>query len=178
MGQHKPSLEIGGRPTVARVIESAGRYDVMVIGRGDDVPNGIRVVPDRRPGGGPVAGLATALGELTSRPRVVLLVAGDLPFVTSEHLGRLVEGLGEAGPDRPTVAVTVATDGHVNWLCSAWRRAALERRLAQIQDPRGASMRSLAEGLNRVSVVDADACFDIDTPEDLKRARLRAAERR
>jgi len=175
MGSHKPLLDVGGRPLVARVLDAAAGHPAVVVGPGQGVPDGVRVVMEPVPGGGPVAGLAAAVAALTSDPGTpipyaVTVLAADLPFVTSAHVERLLEALDEAD-----LAVTVDRDGRRNWLCAAWRLTTLRARLEELGDAYGASMRALADGIRTQSVDDpADLALDVDTPADLARARERA----
>ena len=186
MGSHKPVLDVGGRPLVARVLDAAGAHPALVVGPGQGVPEGVRVVLERVPGGGPVAGLAAAVEALTaaadaSLPYAVVVLAADLPFVTSAHVDRLLDALdgpdGPDGPDAADLAVTVDRDGRPNWLCAAWRLDALRARLDELGDAYGSSMRKLADGIRTQSVDDpAELALDVDTPADLAGARDRAGE--
>ena len=181
MGSHKPVLDVGGRPLVARVLDAAGDLPALVVGPGQGVPEGVRVVMERVPGGGPVAGLAAAVEALTADPRAplpyaVAVLAADLPFVTSDHVDRLLAAL--HGPGEADLAVTVDRDGRPNWLCAAWRLTALRARLDDLGDAYGSSMRRLADGIRTQSVDDpAELALDVDTPDDLARARDRARHR-
>ncbi|GAA2494610.1 hypothetical protein GCM10009858_35800 [Terrabacter carboxydivorans] len=178
MGSHKPVLDVGGRPLVARVLDAAGDRPALVVGPGQGVPAGVRVVMEPVPGGGPVAGLAAAVEALTADPGApipyaVTVLAADLPFVTSEHLERLLAALDE--PDGADLAVTVDADGRTNWLCATWRLPVLRRRLEELGDAYGRSMRELAHGIRTQSVDDpGEVALDVDTPSDLARARARA----
>jgi molybdopterin-guanine dinucleotide biosynthesis protein A len=199
MGSHKPVLDVGGRPLVARVLAAAGPWRTLVVGPGQGVPDEVQVVRERVPGGGPVAGLAAAVealgapggsgalgapgapGERASGAEerdVVVVLAADLPFVTHAHLDRLVAALAtgesEAAPD---LAVTVDRDGRTNWLCAAWRTTVLRARLESLGDPHGRRMRDLADGIQTVFVDDPDeVALDVDTPADLGHARRRAGD--
>jgi molybdopterin-guanine dinucleotide biosynthesis protein A len=171
MGSHKPSLEVGGLPMVERVLGAARPRPVLVVGRPDDVPDGIPVLVEEPPGAGPVAAVAAGLRQLPPETDVVVVLAADLPFVTSPYLDRLV-GAADAGP-----AVTVDAAGRLNWLCSAWRRPVLSAALDRLGDPSGRSMRDLAAGLRPVEVADAyGAADDVDTPSDLEQARRRLGD--
>src|SRR6478735_496659 len=167
MGSHKPLLDVGGRPLVARVLDAAGHRPALVVGPGQGVPEGVRVVLEPVPGGGPVAGLATGVEALTaaadpSLPYAVVVLAADLPFVTSAHVDRLLTALDDAD-----LAVTVDRDGRTNWLCAAWRLPTLRARLDEVGDAYGRSMRELASGIRTQSV---------DDPAGLARARDRARD--
>jgi molybdopterin-guanine dinucleotide biosynthesis protein A len=64
MGSHKPSLRVGETPMVTRVLAAVRPRPVLVVGRPDDVPDGIPVLVENPPGGGPVAAIAAGLGHL------------------------------------------------------------------------------------------------------------------
>jgi molybdopterin-guanine dinucleotide biosynthesis protein A len=175
MGSHKPLLEVGGRPLVARVLDAAGDWPALVVGPTQGVPDGIRSVLEPVPGGGPVAGLSAAVAALPAggpeAPDVLVVLAADLPFVTHDHVARLVAALDEPA----ALAVTVTADGRTNWLCAAWRLTALRARLDEVGDAYGRSMRELCSGVPTLQVDDPDdVTLDVDTPADLDRARGRA----
>ncbi|GAB2763233.1 molybdenum cofactor guanylyltransferase [Terrabacter koreensis] len=184
MGSHKPTLELAGRPLVARVLDAAGPHPPVVVGPGQGVPDGVPVVMERVPGGGPVSGLAYAVEAVRAgvtrvpHPDVVVVLAADLPFVTADHVERLVAALEPDALEPADLAVTVDADGRTNWLCAAWRTDALRTRLAalgDVGDAYGRSMRELCDGIRTVHVADPDGlAADVDTPADLQRARERA----
>ncbi len=181
MGRHKPALDVGGRPIIATVLEAAREHPTVVVGTPEEVPDGTLVVRESPPGGGPVAGIAaglSALADLTDVRHIELVgvLAGDLPFLTEEHLDELFVAL-TSGPDdlqRPEVALAVDTSGHANWLCAVWRTDALRRRLAEVGEPAGTSVRKLLHGIRQAHVLDETGwSTDVDTPEDLDAARNR-----
>jgi molybdopterin-guanine dinucleotide biosynthesis protein A len=181
MGQHKPSLRIGGRALVARVVDAARPRPTLVVGLPDDVPDGIPVIQEHPAGGGPVAAVGRAVQLLASEaepPTLVVVLAADLPFVTSDHVDRLTAALRRT--PGAELAVTTDADGRANWLCAAWRLGALRGRLAMLGDRlAGGSMRELVGDASVVEVSDPDgAGVDVDTPEQLVAARERADERR
>jgi molybdopterin-guanine dinucleotide biosynthesis protein A len=182
MGAHKPSLQIGDRPLVARVVDAAAPWPTLVVGLPDDVPDGIPVIREDPPGAGPVAALAAAAEHLAAQgtpPRLVAVLAADLPFVTSAHLDRLLDSLARA----PEAGLAVTTDaaGQPNWLCAVWRFQALGARLADLAarhsgQTSGRSLRELADGVSRVDTVDeTGVAHDVDTPEQLDAAIRRIA---
>jgi molybdopterin-guanine dinucleotide biosynthesis protein A len=158
---------------VARVLDAVRPRPVLVVGRPDDVPDGIPVLLEDPPGGGPAAAVAAGLAHLPEATDVVVVLAADLPFVTSVHLDRLAE----AAMDPSTtagLAVTTDASGRANWLCSAWRRSVLGAAVDALGDPAGRSMRDLTAGVHAVEVPDIDGVADdVDTPSDLERARRR-----
>lgn len=184
MGRHKPALQVGGRPIITSVLEAAHEHPTVVVGTPEEVPAGTLVVRESPPGGGPVAGIAAGLAVLADMPGVeeparvelVGILAGDLPFLTAEHLDELFVAL-TSGPEdleRPGVALAVDPEGHANWLCAVWRADELRRRLAEVGDASGTSVRKLLHGIRQVHVLDETGwSTDVDTPEDLDAARNR-----
>jgi molybdopterin-guanine dinucleotide biosynthesis protein A len=86
MGQDKAALVLGGETLLARVVRRLGAAvgEVFVVGppeRAALVP-GTRVVPDARPGQGPLGGIYSAL-MATDAP-FVFVVACDMPFLRPE----------------------------------------------------------------------------------------------
>ena len=189
MGRHKPALVVGGRPIIVRILEAAQAHRAVVVGRPDAVPEGVLVVQEAPPGGGPVAGVAaglTAIDRACARddapgPELVAVLAGDLPFLTAAPLAQLFAALA-SGPDgwrRPDVALVVDQEGSLNWLCAVWRADVLRARLAALGTPTpaglaGVSMRRLTSNVRRVQVLDAAGwSTDVDTPAELAEARRR-----
>jgi molybdopterin-guanine dinucleotide biosynthesis protein A len=177
LGRHKPTVEVGGRTMLdAALAATAGAWPLVVVGDGAGVPPGIDVVVERPAGSGPVAGIARGLAHLAERwgsdpPSSVVVLAADLPFVTSGLLRRLAERRASAGA---AVAVPVDGRGRSQWLCAVWSVDALTARLAAI-DPNGAPVRSLFMAGDVAEVDDVDSLtVDVDTPGDLTAARVRA----
>jgi molybdopterin-guanine dinucleotide biosynthesis protein A len=99
MGRDKLLLSLNGRPVLERLMAAIGPLTdrVRLIGR-DAVPawpgwNDERLTAraDISPGLGPLAGIHTALA--TAESHVILVVACDLPFVTTAFLRGLLERL-------------------------------------------------------------------------------------
>jgi len=112
-------------------------------------------------GGGPAGAIAAALDAVTTE--IVVLLAADLPFVTTEHLDRLAGAVTEDG------AVFVDADGMEQWLCSAWRVAALR----DASFDAGESLRRALASLAFTRLVDEAAGIDCDPPDDLRSAEER-----
>lgn len=164
----------GGGP-VAGLAAGLRHLDDLRVDAGADTPAPIGMRgPDAGPDVAPDA-TADAAPDVTAGARradLVIVLAGDLPFVTSAHLDRLVVALRR---DDAAAAVTADDDGQRNWLCAVWRLAALREQLAALGDPEGRSMRSLAGGLRVTEVGHRGEATDVDTPDELDRARRRAA---
>jgi molybdopterin-guanine dinucleotide biosynthesis protein A len=172
-GQAKPQLLVGGRPILAAVLDAvAGAERRIVVGPPQPVPEDVLLVREHPPRGGPVAAIRAGLDGVPTE--VVLVLAGDLPFLTPA----LVDGL----RDRLTGDGVLVVDdtGRDQYLLGAWRTAALQTAMAQ-----GSGPTSLRRLLAPIAVrrwrpeVGADQpppWLDCDTPADLARARAAAGE--
>jgi molybdopterin-guanine dinucleotide biosynthesis protein A len=189
-GGDKTAQSLGGIPVLVAVLESALRG----LG-GGGTPSGVVVVapadhPARDavhrldlegaplvwtledpPDGGPVAGLAAALGALpgpVAPGAVVAVVAGDAPFAGAA-LPRLVAALTDGGHD-----AAVGVDGsRRRQLLFCARRGALAAALRS--GPDGVAPRAVHRVLGALDVVEVPLTeresLDLDVPADLVRAR-------
>ena len=170
-GSDKTRADLGGVSVLDAVLSSLPeRWDVLCVGpERPTVRPGVRWTREDPPGGGPVAGLAAALGELEAP--VTVLLGGDMPGAgpVAVELAAALDGV----PDADVVA-GVDGDGRVQPLLAAYRTAAL--RAALPDRPAGTPLRRVLDGLrvHRVEVPER-ASRDIDTPEDLEAARHRLA---
>jgi molybdopterin-guanine dinucleotide biosynthesis protein A len=174
-GVDKAGLRIEGIALLDRVLAAvAGAQRIVVVGPRREDParlaDRIQWRREEPPGGGPVAGLAAGLDAVTAG--VVVVLAVDLPYiepVVPALLTRL--DVGDAGEPELEVAVLVDAQGRRNFLAAAWRRAALQERLAAIGRSEGAAMRALYADARCAEVLDwgPDGGYgrDIDTPADL-----------
>jgi molybdenum cofactor guanylyltransferase len=174
-GQAKPQLVVGDRTILAAVLDAVSDAAArVVVGPPQPVPDGVRVLREQPPGGGPVAALQAGLTAVGTE--VVVLLAGDQPFVTGELIGELRARLTGDG------VLVVDDTGRDQYLLGAWRTAALQRALAGRAGP--TSLRKVfaplaVRRLRPRSSPDRPAPWtDCDTPADLARARLLAARSR
>ncbi|WP_345752848.1 molybdenum cofactor guanylyltransferase [Microbacterium rhizophilus] len=170
-GRHKPAIRVDGVPIVARAIAAlreAGA-EPLVVGEARSVPGGVPVVREDPPFAGPLAAVAAGLGALTPAPDgVILLLGGDMPFVTAATLARLAALAAVAAGG---AAYAEGGDGRAQPLCAAWDEAVLRARLATIGDPANLPLRVLHETLDPARVhVPARELLDVDTPDDLREA--------
>jgi molybdopterin-guanine dinucleotide biosynthesis protein A len=174
MGRDKALLESGGKSALARAVELLGRHlvRVLVSVRPDQVDDPERrrfeQVVDRYAGIGPAAGILSAL---ESHPDVSWLVlACDLPNIDDRTLGFLLRHRSE----RPFTAFRSSHDGLPEPLCAIYRPAArpiVADFVSQgIVCPRKMMIRSDTELLE---LPDPRALDNVNTPEDLERARQR-----
>lgn len=156
-GIDKTALVVGDRPVLEHVLTGLGDAgEVIVVG------------PEV--GGGPVAAVAAGLERATSE--VVVVLAGDMPFVAGA-VRSLIDALVRAPQ---TEAAVLLSAGRRQYLAAAWRTAALTARLHSLAaPPAGSAMRSLYVG-EIVEVADTGGWgMDVDTPDDLHRVRTRAS---
>jgi molybdopterin-guanine dinucleotide biosynthesis protein A len=172
-GQAKPQLDVGGRPMLATVLASvADARPRIVVGPPQPVPDGVVVVREDPPRGGPVAALRAGLAPVTSD--VVAVLAGDLPFLTVGLIRSLRERLTGDG------VLVVDDTGQDQLLLGVWRTAVLRAAVADVRGP--TSMRKVLSPLAvrryrpLVQPGVPPPWTDCDTPADLARAR-QAAER-
>ena len=178
----KGLLEVGGIRILDRLVaafeEALGSLPLLVA-NAPDAPGwrpGLRVVPDRIPGAGTLAGLHTAVLE---GPAPVVAVAWDMPFVPPALLAALAAGL--EGAD---VAIP-ASGGRrgVEPLCAGYgpatgpaMAAAIERGdLRAIAFHEAVRVRVLSEAALRAFGDPERIFFNVNTPEDLLRANRMAA---
>lgn len=210
LGQDKVFLEIAGRPPLLRALDATHGLDVVVAVRkvspframleanswesvADNREVGatmflegrtLRIVPDPKPDWGPVAGLASGLAA--AQGRLVLVLAGDLPFVTEVFVDQIFNML---AADRELDAVVPFVNGHFQPLCAAYRRTVRETAEALLAESlSGGESMSMMHLLEQVKVrkVGSNAFSDvidlatltrgIDTPRDLSWAEETAAK--
>lgn len=178
MGRDKATLVIGGVPVLERI---AGAMTPMVqrvrvIGANVSDTRGLALQADLRPGLGPLSGIHASLATATAP--AVLVVACDLPLVTSRFLRGLSERL-----DDDFDAVVARVSGRAIPVCGVYRRGCLDRLETWLgrEPPVAASF--VASLTTRYVEDDELARLDpegiclvnVNTPEDLERARALVA---
>jgi molybdopterin-guanine dinucleotide biosynthesis protein A len=171
-GRAKPQLVVGDRTILDAVLAAvADAAQRVVVGPPQPVPDGVLVVREQPPGGGPVAALRAGLGHVTAD--VVAVLAGDLPFVTPALVHDLRARLTGDG------VLVVDDAGRDQLLLGVWRTAPLRAALpeAAAHVPLRRVLAPLAvRRLRPVAQDDAPPPWtDCDTPGDLQRARAWAA---
>jgi molybdopterin-guanine dinucleotide biosynthesis protein A len=171
MGRDKSALPFGSETAlerVVRVLRDVTR-DVVLVGRpATAVSSGLRVIGD--PGAGPLAALGVGLREVVTGR--ALLVACDMPFLSSEVLRFLLDQQGEHDACVPRPAdVALPT-------CAVYARRA-DRIVQSLVDDGERSLRALLDRLTVRWVEDSElraidpelqSFMDCDTPEDYARA--------
>jgi molybdopterin-guanine dinucleotide biosynthesis protein A len=137
---------------------------VVVVSSREDTPVGDwTVIPDLRPGVGPLAGIEAAL---THAERAGLegafVLACDLPLVDTAVVDSVVAGLDDA----PAAAPTRAGVPDFEPLCAAYRISCLRPARRLLDEGRYAA-RSLFEEVGGRRVESTDELKNVNTPEDL-----------
>jgi molybdenum cofactor guanylyltransferase len=173
--------------------------DVVLVGPLERSTPGAHVVQEDPPGGGPVAGLAAGLAagpaagpaaglaaELAAGlqdDELVAVLAGDQPFAAAA-LPVLTAALTSGTTTDPTPsaaaldldgAVGVDAEGRDQPLLAVYRTGPLRRALADLAAGSGLPGARVRDVVTRLSllrvVLPETAALDVDTPQDLERAR-------
>lgn len=171
-GVDKPGLTVGARPLVERVVAAvSGARRTIVVGPERDLP-GVLFAREDPPGGGPVPALAAGIEKVTA-PWLVLL-AGDLPFLTASHVTALLNAAQPGAEGGGVVAgsgvVMVDDGGREQWLVGVWPVAGLR---AALDAYAGRSLKGLLSPLTGTRLaLPGRPWFDCDTMDDLEEARM------
>jgi len=176
MGTDKLSLRVDDRTLLRRVHDALAAQcrEVLVVGNAGAGSNAVRRVGGERPGGqGPLAGLEAGL--VAAGNPLVFVAAGDMPFLTGELVGYLLERLEKSG----AAAVVPRYEGRTHPLCAAYDRGLLPR-VGSALDGGVRSVRAFLEGLDGAEYVGEELrrfgdpellLMNVNTPDDLRRAR-------
>lgn len=175
-GIDKPGLEVDGRSLRAAVVAAvAGADDVLLVGppssEDSALPAVVRRVQEEPPFAGPLAALA-AVVPLVERD-VMLVLAADLVH-PQELPAALLEAL--AAAPGAEAAVAVDADGRRQWLAAAYRTDAVRRALTSLTGIDGIADHRFGDLVDLLIAVDVPRSdtADVDTPDDLARARAGA----
>ncbi len=174
MGQAKADLQLGKKSLLEHVITAVGEDfgEVLVVARQAPrtAPASVRLVSDEPAGFGPLAGLAAGLRA--SKDEKNLVTACDTPFLRRELLAallKLAEGWQAVAPE--------TADG-LHPLCAVYSQDCLpaiepllqagERRMTALFPL--IQLRLVGEAELRRFDPDLISLFNINTPEDLRRA--------
>jgi molybdopterin-guanine dinucleotide biosynthesis protein A len=167
-GQAKPQLLVGGRPILAAVLDAVADADRrIVVGPPQPVPADVSLVREQPPGGGPVAAIRAGLAGVDTD--AVLVLAGDLPFLTADLVAGLRERLTGDG------VMVVDDTGRDQYLLGAWRTAVLRAAVDSARGPvplrRVLAPIAVRRWRPDVAPGQPPPWLDCDTPADLARAR-------
>jgi len=168
-----------GRTIVERTIaetRAAGLEQVALIANdpGPYVDLGVPIIPDQRPGSGPLGGIEAALAHFAAR-RGVLVLPCDLPGIGRAEIAALLSGFGAAGRSGAPV-VAQGPDGFWHPLCAVVPSALLPAVRRAIDEGR-LGVHRLWRALEAVPVrFERDTpFFNVNEPEDLERWLLAEA---
>lgn len=180
-GVNKALLPVGGAPLIDRVVRALRPLtdQIILVGQlaaGLSVPD-VEVVPDALPGGSALVGVYSGL--LAARSDVALVVACDMPFLSTpllERIARLSEGYDAAVP---------RVGSHLEALHAAYRRSCLPmmREAIDIHHHKIIDFypRLKVREVEEREILDLDpdllSFFNVNTPADLDRANALAARR-
>jgi molybdopterin-guanine dinucleotide biosynthesis protein A len=178
MGHDKRVALIDGVPMLLRTIERLAPSPTLVIldpQRPPSIalPGHVTVVPDSRPGEGPLAALEAGLGAVSQD--IVLVVGADMPRLAPAVLQLLV---GRLADDPSAHVACLADEDRPRPLPLALRRAPVLARLPALLDAGERRLRVLLEGARSVppsAWLPLDptrgTLQDVDTPADLAATR-------
>ncbi|MEV0260597.1 NTP transferase domain-containing protein [Streptomyces sp. NPDC050617] len=177
-GVDKPSVRVGGRTLLDRVLSAcADAESVVVVGPERPTATPVTWTREDPPGGGPVAALAAGLRRVRAGTAVVL--SADLPFLDAHTVRGLLAALdGEADRgDGREGALLADADGRDQPLVAAYRTEPLRGGLARLAAEHGSlvglPLRLLTAGFSLTRLPHPTASLDCDTWEDITTARAR-----
>jgi molybdopterin-guanine dinucleotide biosynthesis protein A len=166
-GADKASIELGGLTLLEHALGAlVDINEVVVVGGPVPTTRPVTFTREDPAGGGPAAGLLAGLRAFARRPDVLVVLAVDMPLVTSSTVRRLTEAVEHDG------AILIDDSRRVQYLCAAYRTDALDAVRPSYEGEHGLSMRDLVGGLR----LDQVAAFgpetrDLDTWTDLRDLR-------
>ncbi len=176
-GADKPLRQLCGRPLLTHVLARLGPSASTTLLSVNDTPErylpfGAVLLADTIAGShGPLAGVLSGLDWLADHDpgADLLVVPADTPFLPANLLARLRDARAASGAG----VACAASRGRLHPAAGLWRathagpvRQALEsgdRRLARV-------MRAAGLGVAEFDVLPVDPFFNVNTPEDLRRA--------
>lgn len=188
MCHNKLLLEIGGVPLVRRVHDAlAARCGEVIVAGAQPgaelraaLPEGVRFVPDARPGEGPLAGMEAGL--TAARTPLVFVAAGDMPFISPG----LVEYMIRLAAERGLRAAVPRHEG-IHPLCALYSRDVLPR-VSLALDGGVRAVHDFLSSLDAVEYVGGEVLrrfgepdlllMNVNAPGDLERARAMLCHRR
>ncbi len=171
-GADKASIELAGTTLLEHVLAALAEVpEVVVVGEQVPTTRPVTFTREDPAGGGPAAGLLAGLAAFPRTPRLVVVLAVDMPLVTTATVRRLMLCAEDDG------ALLLDGDGRAQYLCALYRTEALLAAAPGLEQQHGLPMRRLVAGLRLVEVPALDwEVRDVDTWEDLMALRLRLDE--
>jgi molybdopterin-guanine dinucleotide biosynthesis protein A len=176
MGRPKAWLEVGDTYLLRHVAERlAPAFSEVMVSFAEpeqlEAPVPYRVVFDRRPSAGPLAGLEAGLAA--ARNEVIFAIACDMPYATQEVAQLAVAAARSCDAAIPRV------DGRPEPVCAAYRRSALPFITGAVNTGRFKAAELAAElDVTWLEGLDARLFQSLNTPSDLERFRVDFASQR
>lgn len=168
-GLDKAAIEVGGLSLLDRALAAVQQArEIIVVGPRRPTSAPVRWTSENPGGGGPLRATIAGLELVTCD--VVVVLAVDHPFVTRQIVAELIRAAGSRDG-----SALQDEGGSMHYVVGAYQTSAL-RAAVDAKPPSDASMRSLFEPLDIAAVRAYRAAFDIDTPEDVERARASAPD--
>ena len=171
-GADKASMEVGGLTLLEHVLGALAEVpEVVVVGDELVTSRPVTFLREDPAEGGPAAGLLAGLAGFPRPPSLVVVLAVDMPRVTTATVRRLVEAVDGDG------ALLVDEDGRRQYLCAVYRTEALLAVAPPLEEQHGLPMRRLVDDLRLVEVpAVAGETRDVDTWDDLLELREQLGE--
>jgi molybdopterin-guanine dinucleotide biosynthesis protein A len=179
-GSNKAALEIGGQRLIDRVVQALRPLSdqILIVGHlvqplDDEC---VRVIPDAIPGGSSMVGLYSGL--LAARHDISLVVACDMPFLSTPVLRKIVQCV--AGHD----AAVPRINGYLEAIHAAYRRSCLP----VIEDALKRGNYKIIDFYQDIDMVEVDEAelrklepnlhtfLNVNTPADLDTAKSLASQ--
>ena len=164
-GVDKASVELEGRTLLEHAVDAFLDADEVVVVAPRSVPTTrpVTFTVEDPPRGGPVAGLLTGVDALLRRPRLVGVLAVDMPRVTAATMRRLREAaVGHDG------AFLVDGDGR-RQLAGVLDAARLAAVRPGLEDQHNMALHRLLAGMDLAEVpAGGDEAVDVDAWSDLR----------
>ena len=175
-GAVKPLFEVAGR-TLLQIafdaVRDAGAQPITVAGPVLDPAIAADWVQEDPPFGGPAAGIAAALHSWATDPAWTFVLACDLPRADLA-VSRLVDAVALQPSEVEGVCLADASS-RPQWLTGLYRTRALRQAASLLpHGGRDLPVRALLADLAIAVVAAPDATDDVDTWQDLKRAKERS----
>ena len=178
-GRDKTLVEVDGVPMAARAAHALAQVcDEVVLVSSQAAPDvWDTVVPDLRPGLGPLAGIEAALRHGVDRGAAsVFVLAADLPQVGPDIVEAVAAGAAPPEPDgRAPLATAASREGDPDFepLCAVYRIGCLQE-VTRLLDHGERAARALVAAVGgRKVVLDPEAAqavsVNINVPDDLDR---------
>jgi molybdopterin-guanine dinucleotide biosynthesis protein A len=182
-GIRKTLVQVGGRPIIERIVEALAPLadDCLALVHDADLPSieRLAVVVDPRPYAGPMPALRHGLRSASGD--VCMLVAGDMPFVSSAAFTYLMQVRAE---EQARVVVPFI-DGHIESMHAVFARRELLDALTTAEEAGEQRLFIVFQTLSarlveadELRTVDPDlhTLFNVNSPDDLALAEQSAAD--